>query len=216
MKIGLLADAHANVFGLAAALEALRRADATELIFAGDAVGYYPFVNETIDALRAAGVHAVKGNHDAMLAGELPVTAELRVQYALDHAERVIRPDNLQWLIGLPEWLELSFDGIRFSVFHGSPWQPLTEYVYPDHDRFERFESLLPGVVVLGHTHRPLHRVIGPVTVVNPGSCGQPRDGLPGASFSVVDTESGDILLERAAYDARPLETATAKVRNRR
>lgn len=207
MKVGLVADAHGNAFGLAAALEGLKLAGAHEILFAGDVVGYHPFVNETIALLRDSSARVVKGNHEAMLLGEIAGDAERLVVYGLDYAQRVITADNLEWLRGLPESLQLTLDGVQFAVYHGSPWAPLTEYVYPDHESFGRFQTMKPGIVVLGHTHRPLHHVVGGVTVVNPGSCGLPRDGVPGAAYAVVDTGTGDIVQERVSYDDRMLDT---------
>lgn len=206
MKVGLVADAHGNVFGLAAALEQLELAGVHEILFAGDVVGYHPFVNETIAALRDSPARAVKGNHEAMLLGDIAADAERLAVYGLDHAQRVITADNLEWLRGLPESLQLTLDGVLFSVYHGSPWAPLTEYVYPDHEGFDRFQAMPPGIVVLGHTHRPLHHVVGGVTIVNPGSCGLPRDGVSGAAYAMVDTETGDIVQERVSYDDRMLD----------
>ncbi|MHB8693424.1 MAG: metallophosphoesterase family protein [Solirubrobacteraceae bacterium] len=207
MIVGLISDAHANVFGLEAALGGLHEGGATEILFAGDAVGYHRFVNETIDILRDRGVRAIKGNHDAMLLGELEVAAERRTQYLLDYAARVIRPDNLEWLRSLPESLGLTLGGLPVSVYHGSPWAPLTEYVYPDHEAFERFAELSPGLVVLGHTHRPFTRAVGDVMIVNPGSCGLPRDGIRGASYALLDTRTAQVAHERILYDDQLLDS---------
>jgi len=206
VKVGLLSDPHANVLGLRAALAAIRAAGAAEVICAGDAVGYHTSVNETIEELRGSGAHVVLGNHDAMLLGKLAVSDELRARYGLDHAARVITAENLDWLGALPESLELRLDGVAFAVYHGSPWAPLTEYVYPDDRELARFTMLDTDVVVLGHTHRPLHRQVGDVIVVNPGSCGLPRDEPTGAPFAVLDTRTRAVTLARASYDEGAVE----------
>jgi hypothetical protein len=39
------------------------------------------------------------------------------------------------------------------------------------------------------------------VTVVNPGSCGQPRDYNPGACYAILDTQNRRIYFHRVAYD---------------
>lgn len=201
MKVGLLADPHANAAGLAAALDALRRADVETIVCAGDAVGYHTAVNETIAALRSSVEHVVLGNHDAMLIGRLPVDDEHRALYGLDYAASVIAPEALSWLEGLPTTLELELDGCSVAVFHGSPWHPLTEYVYPDSPDFERFAAVDADVVVLGHTHHPMVREVAQRVVVNPGSCGLPRDGRGGAPYAVLDTRTREIASHRASYD---------------
>jgi putative phosphoesterase len=206
LKVGLLSDPHANVLGLRAALAAIRDAGAEEIVCAGDAVGYYTSVNETIEELRRSGAHVVLGNHDAMLLGKLPASDALRTRYGLEHAAGVITADNLKWLGALPESLELRLGGVAFAVYHGSPWAPLVEYVYPDDRKLARFAVLDADVVVLGHTHRPLLRQVGDVTVVNPGSCGLPRDKPTGAPFAIVDTDTRAVVLARASYDEGAVE----------
>ena len=47
-------------------------------------------------------------------------------------------------------------------------------------------------IVILGHTHCRMKRNVGDTLVINPGSVGQPRDGL-GFSYAEIDTESMDV-----------------------
>jgi putative phosphoesterase len=206
VKVGIVSDPHANVLGLQAALEAIREAGADTIICAGDVVGYYTRVNETIDELRACGAHVTLGNHEAMLLGKLDVSEAIRADFGLDYAVRVITPENLAWIDSLPESLELAFDEATFSVFHGSPWSPLTEYVYPDHQHFDRFADLKADFVILGHTHWPLLRQAGDVIIVNAGSCGLPRDEPTGAPFGIIDTRTRQVTLARAEYDESAVE----------
>jgi putative phosphoesterase len=200
VRIGLISDPHANAAGLRAALDALDAAGAETVVSAGDAVGYHTAVNETIDELRARVEHVVLGNHDAMLLGRLPVDEVQRARYGLDYASAVITPENRAWLSSLPETLTLEMEGCTIAVFHGSPWSPLTEYVYPDAD-FARFAAVSPDVVVLGHTHHQLLRDAGTVRVVNPGSCGLPRDVRHGAAYALLDTRGAAVRLERVEFD---------------
>ena len=41
----------------------------------------------------------------------------------------------------------------------------------------------------MGHTHIPLIRRVGDILVLNPGSCGQPRDYNPMPSYAVVELQ---------------------------
>lgn len=199
----MISDPHGNVYGLRAALDAIKTHGVVEVLCAGDIVGYYPFVNETIDLVRAEQIPCVMGNHDAILAKKLLVSDKKRREYALDYAASIITPDNLEWLRNLPESLRRTVDHVGIEIYHGSPWQPLTEYIYPDDADFERFRQIPADFVVLGHTHWPFSKQIGDVAVVNPGSCGQPRDYQPGACFALLDTCSRQISLHRSQYDAR-------------
>jgi diadenosine tetraphosphatase ApaH/serine/threonine PP2A family protein phosphatase len=37
--------------------------------------------------------------------------------------------------------------------------------------------------------------------IINPGSVGQPRDGLPTASYAIYDSDAGTVTHQRATYD---------------
>lgn len=92
-------------------------------------------------------------------------------------------------------------------MVHATPPDPLYDYrLTPDApDRL--FTAALAGFsadfVVMGHTHLPFVRKHNRMTVVNPGSVGQPLDGDPRAAYAIW--EDGEITLHRAAYDQRDL-----------
>ncbi len=205
MLLGIISDVHANKYGLKAVLDALQQHQVDAIICAGDIVGYYPFVNETISLLKENHVSCILGNHDAMLIGALDFSPQQQHQYKLDLTAAVIEPSNLEWVKNLPISLHLELENRRIEIYHGSPWEPLIEYIYPDYAHFELFKEMSTDFVVLGHTHRPLLRHIDNVTVINPGSCGQPRDGLPGASYAILNMTNGALELKRAEYDVSRL-----------
>lgn len=217
MRIGVLSDAHANLAGLEAALAAMGRVD--RLLFAGDFVGYYFDAAAVVGRLRDSGAECVLGNHDAYLLAHLGVREDLavnareaaayRARYGpgLERAGAELSREDVEWLASLPTSRRLRLDRLEVLLVHGSPWRPLDEYVYPDHPGFERFRGLEPDLVVMGHTHHPLHRREGAVTLLNPGSCGQPRDRDPRASFAVLEVDGVDVevRIERTPWDREPL-----------
>lgn len=200
MRIGIIADIHGNSLGLAAVLADLEQQRIDCIFFAGDFVGYYPYVNEVFELLRSRSVTCILGNHDSYLLGKLPVTEERRRAYNLDYVDSVIRDDNRAWLAELPTERRFELDGLRWYQCHGSPWA-VEEYIYPNYNAFERFASVEADVVVMGHTHIPLVRWVGRVLLVNPGSCGQPRDYNPLAAYALVDTGTPSAEIRRVAYD---------------
>ena len=209
MRIGLLADVHGNIHGLNACFDELARAKVDKLFCAGDVIGYYPFVNEVIDALKGKDVVTIKGNHEAYFLGEIPVTQERYQQYSLDWVEKNISVENREFIAQLPESHQIVIDGLKLIMFHGSPWS-LEDYVYPNYEFFDRFLGFDADFIVLGQTHIPMLRRVGSVTIVNPGSCGQPRDYNPLASCAVLDTETGEVDFRRTVYD---VEAVCEKVR---
>lgn len=205
MKIALLADAHANCIALDAVLKDAASRNIDHIIFAGDAVGYYPYTNEVCNILREKADWCVKGNHDAFVTGGLPVSEDKKKAYALDYTLSEISAENMDWLKNLPEFLDMELSGKIFKIFHGSPWNYLEEYIYPDYPFFNRFDSIGADFVILGHTHHPMLHLTGDKFIINPGSCGQPRDYNPMASYSTLDIESGQIEFYRVSYDRQKI-----------
>ena len=204
MRLGILSDPHGNSLGLIAALRALEGSRVDRLLCAGDIVGYYPFVNETIDTLIAAGVECIAGNHDLYLRGDRPTTRERWKAYQLDYVDEVITHENRQWLAALPLQLDIEVGRTRITMCHGSPWSP-EEYIYPDATDLERFGAVNVDVIIMGHTHIPMVRRLEvgqrEVLLFNPGSCGQPRDYVPLASYGLLDTDTQEARIERVPYD---------------
>ena len=92
-------------------------------------------------------------------------------------------------------------DNQCIAGFHASPWSFLEEYIYPDYPYFDRFESLPWDYVLLGHTHYPLIKKVGRVTIINPGSCGQPRQGNYRANAAILDSLTGNVKFLNLDYD---------------
>ncbi len=198
MKIGLIADPHANVYGTKAVLAQLQ--DCPVLLCAGDLTGYFSFVNETVELLRSNRALCVRGNHDQFLFDPSP-PADPTLAKSAAFTREAIRPEVLAFLNGLPNQFALVWDGLKILVCHGSPWDLLNEYVYPDRASFNKFLTVDADVIVLGHTHRPMVKRVGNKLIINPGSCGQPRDGTLAASGAILDTHSLEVKFLQIPFD---------------
>lgn len=199
MKIGIISDIHSNAYALRNVLRMLEGMDL--ILCAGDITGYYPFVNEVFEELKGYNVILIKGNHDAYLCGDKIKdlsSIELKsFEYTKNHITKV----NLDKLRNAPVQQELSIDEFKVVMFHGSPWDKLEEYIYPDYPEFDRFKEIDADVIILGHTHYPMIKQISEKLIINPGSCGQPRDYDPRASFAVLNTLTKEVRIERVQYD---------------
>ena len=201
MILGFVSDAHGNPEGLEGCLRALEREGATRVHFLGDAVGYLPEENAVLDLLRTSGAICIRGNHEAMLLGEIPVREGRGTAYRLEEAAARLKPEHRKWIAGWPARLELVVEGVRLLLVHGSPADPLEGYVYPDTDLAPLLD--LPfDVALMGHTHRPFIATTGSLTVVNPGSCGMPRDVGNLASCATYDTVTRAAGILRIPFDA--------------
>ena len=184
MKIGLVSDIHADPRALRRVLEDMPSVD--RVLCAGDAISEYRFCAETADLLLRAGVQCIQGNHEVVLFGGANphYLTKCRAQFA---------PELLALLATAPASLEFEHAGTTVLMVHASPWQPFNEYILPNSPQLPPFATLPYDFVILGHTHIPMLRRVEGVTVINPGSCSQPRDQEPHGSYAVLDLENREV-----------------------
>jgi len=208
MRILIFSDLHANLEALAALHAVEKPPDA--LFFLGDVVGYGPDPAACLGWVRAHVTHAVRGDHDHATAngGDFASPPEyLDLAHATrEHTLRQLKPDALAYLRALPTTLQVELGGARFFLAHGSPREPLArafDFVTAPEDAVRaELEGIVADVILLGHTHVPGLRRIGKAHIVNPGSLGQPRHGLPSATYAVWD--DGHLQIHHIDYDPKP------------
>ncbi len=203
MKIGFLSDAHGNIAGMSRCLDYIHK-HAASAVFLGDAVGYMPDAAEVISCLISESIPSLMGNHDAMLLGLLRLDPVRDVVYRIEQSRPLLRPDHRSWLGRNLPFLEMTVGKKRILCVHGSPWNPLSGYVYPDSD-FKPFQDLTYDAVFMGHTHRPFIRRMNGKLVVNVGSCGLPRDEGSLASCALYDSETNDCEIIRIGFGMKHL-----------
>jgi predicted phosphodiesterase len=210
MRIAVVSDVHGNLPALEAVLADMGSVDT--LVCCGDLVGYYPDVAEVVDRLRALGVRSVRGNHELMAIGALPVPVERTGYYRIDWTRATLAREQLAWLASLPASLELCDGGLAIEVRHASPWDEQS-YVYPDSLALASIALPAGRWLLLGHTHHPMSVRVGGGTVANPGSVGQPRDWDPRAAYAVLDTGTGRWEQRRVRYDHRAYQRRLERMR---
>jgi putative phosphoesterase len=205
MKISFFSDIHGNLEALKAFLSQREVEESDKLVFLGDIVGYGANPNEVIEEVKRLEPIVIMGNHDyATITGDVtwfnPSAAE-----AIRWTKKEIEEENIDYLKELPEKFLGEFDDLKMALFHGSPSNPIWEYVYPqkNHWLFKHYlEELDTDLIALGHTHVPYEVVVRETgTVFNPGGLGQPRDGDPRASYAILDTLTRRIDFHRIEYD---------------
>lgn len=205
MKLAVLADIHGNYSALKAIMEDMPSVDA--LIAAGDIVGYYPFFEECVAALKEAGFISIRGNHEAFLAGLIDYENDFFKWYRKLFDNEASAGTRV-WLENLPFSLSMDIPHGLLKVYHGSP-RSVREYIYEDdapHYPFYRFEG---DIIVLGHTHLSMDMVVGDKRVINPGAAGQPRRGIKGASYLLYNSSEPDPFeIRNVNYDSSELVTA--------
>jgi diadenosine tetraphosphatase ApaH/serine/threonine PP2A family protein phosphatase len=190
----------------------------------GDVVGYGPDPNGVVRRLRDLGAIGVRGNHDAAAIGGAEIEwFNPDARRAMEWTRDVLARDAREWLEGLPE--RRTEAGVE--LVHGSPRQPIWEYVTTSAVARASIDRLATPLGLHGHTHVPvawleddggvqlLRRedgdrldLDGRRALVNPGSVGQPRDGDPRASFLVLDPDAGRMEWRRTPYDIDAVQVA--------
>jgi predicted phosphodiesterase len=230
MRIGLLADIHANREAFEAVLATLARQGVDQFALLGDLVGYGPdpaWCVERAARLFEAGAIGILGNHDAAIEGsdeDMNRHAREAIGWTrsrLDASHRAVLR-NLQ-----VNHREKDVLFVHASVCHPTDWAYVT-----DAQRAEQsLRATDARVTLVGHVHQAhLWRLVssGIATGHQPfpdleiplaasqrwlaviGSVGQSRDGKPGAAYGLLDLQARTLLFGRVDYDHY---TAARKVR---
>jgi diadenosine tetraphosphatase ApaH/serine/threonine PP2A family protein phosphatase len=222
MRIAVLSDIHANLPALDAVLTDAGAVDG--IWHLGDVVGYGPDPDGVIDRLRAAGAQGVRGNHDAAAIGGSEIDwFNPDARRAMEWTRKAISSASVDWLGDLP--VRRRLEGC--DLVHGSPRQPLWEYVTSASLARDNIDLLQEPIGLHGHTHIPVAwvedgteieglsprdgaklQLEGRRALVNPGSVGQARDGDPRASYLVLDPQAGSMTWHRVAYDIESVQAA--------
>ena len=216
MRILLISDIHANTVALKSVLESA--GDVDLIIHAGDIVDYNPWPLEAIEMVQESSMVTVLGNHDRDSATGNPIGYNPAAAVSCKWTHQRLTPEAKRYLLNLPESVSMEIEGIRFFICHGSPRDPVDEYIFPPpytpRSLLEDFlRKTQAQVLILGHTHVPLIQKFEEGYVINPGGCGQPRDGDPRASYVVLNVEDGKVELEyrRVSYDVDRVSKAILK-----
>jgi len=230
----IISDIHGNADALEAVLADIEKQGAEQIICLGDLIGYGPEPKRCIDLAMDFDI-VLMGNHEQALMVQIEgwnfnVKARsslkwTRSQLDLFSDDREGNAKRWDFLGSLEERYEE--DGTLFV--HGSPREPVTEYIYPRDirrpDKLADIFSMMEHICFVGHTHvagiwtddivyltldevNYRYRFTGKKTIVNVGSVGQPRDGDIQACY--VLQEDDCIWFRRVRY---PLERTITKIR---
>jgi diadenosine tetraphosphatase ApaH/serine/threonine PP2A family protein phosphatase len=209
-------------------LAEIERSNADAVWCLGDLVGYGAQPDQCVARVAETCEICLVGNHDLVVLGQLDIAtfSEGAAAAARWTAER-IAPEAVDFLSGL----EAQRPDGEVGLFHGSPADPVWEYLLSNDRADVSMDLMRPRVGLIGHSHVALcfrrpggGRATGEVSpdgtsadlsegewLLNPGAVGQPRDGDPRAAWMLLDTGRWEATWHRVEY---PIDAAAVAIRD--
>ena len=226
MRVAVLSDVHSNLRALEAVLAEIDAGGFDEIWFLGDLVGYGPKPNECAALLQERAAICLAGNHDLVVLGKIEIDAFAGEAAAAARWTQTVLDDTARSFL---DTLQPQAVAPGVELFHGSPRDPVWDYVLSD----ERCGDRVRADRGAARARRPQPRrararrcghelrgepapagtrleLGGLRRLLNPGSVGQPRDGDPRAAWLEVDFGTGRATFRRTDY---PVERTQAEMR---
>ncbi len=202
MKIAFISDLHSNLEASISVLNDINSKGIENVYCLGDLVGYGPNPNEVVQLIRERNITSIMGNYDDAVAYDKTSCGcsynpgrENRVgDDSLNWTITNLSNSNKQFLRSLPKALTLKIEELNILMVHGSPKNPLFEYLKPDmnnNDLKEALNNVSADVIVCGHTHKIMGKHLANKSILNPGSVGRTKDGKPLATYLILDVNDG-------------------------
>jgi diadenosine tetraphosphatase ApaH/serine/threonine PP2A family protein phosphatase len=233
MLIALLADVHANRQAFSACLDHAARQGVERHVLLGDFVGYGAdpaWCVAKATELVAAGALAVLGNHDAAV-NNPTLRMHDDAMSVIEWTRGELGAEERRFLAGL-RYTQADSDRLYVHADASAPDRWI--YVLTVEEASRSLRATQAQITFCGHTHKPAvfsitalakMTAFSPVTdVAIPlhglrrwqivlGSAGQPRDGIPAASYAIFDTDKEEITFQRVPYDIQGAAEAIRKAR---
>jgi predicted phosphodiesterase len=229
MRVAVISDIHANLHAVEAVLAALENARPDAIWNLGDTVGYGPRPNECCAVARSSASLSLVGNHDLAVLGGGDVAIEdfnFEAAAAATWTRETLSDESREFL----QALHASASAEEAELYHGSPRDPVWEYVLTIEAARASLEMTRAALVLVGHSHVPLAlrlrdgEISGGLApagtevdlssgrwLLNPGSVGQPRDGDWRAAFCLLDLAQRSASFVRVEY---PVGETQAEMRD--
>lgn len=220
MRLLILSDIHGNQAAFQAVLKYIENTypiDSCALL--GDVIDYGMHSNEVVQMLRNLKLPLVcniSGNHENSIMNEDYANfSSERGRQCARYTRSILNDQSWDYIrnvmtdSGMTEFI---VDGKKCLAVHGSLENIYWKSIEFDQDisGYKRYDYVFSGHSHLPHfieifyeTNDPLRRNKKKTVFINPGSVGQPRNQNPMAQFAVLDTQTGEVLMAKTAYDIK-------------
>jgi predicted phosphodiesterase len=217
VKVAVVSDIHANWHALEAVVGDFDTQQPDEVWCLGDLVGYGPQPNRCTSEVAGRADFCLAGNHDLGVLGRADLGAFSPDAAAVARwTQAVLEDDQREFLSSL----EPKGERNGIEMFHGSPHDPVWEYVLSEGAARRTFDLTTSDLVLVGHSHVPIAlrleegvvagglakggselELSGGRWLINPGAVGQPRDGDARAAYLLIDFDERRAHFRRVPYD---------------
>jgi diadenosine tetraphosphatase ApaH/serine/threonine PP2A family protein phosphatase len=229
LRVAAISDIHGNLYALEAVLDAVDR-DGPDVVWSlGDVVGYGPRPNPCCRLVAERARIGLAGNHDLGVLGVIDLEEfSFDAAFSARWTRSVLSEESRTYLEGLPSQAKAQ----GAELFHGSPNDPVWDYVLTMEGALDALRRTEAAVVLVGHSHAALaiglngsnlEGGLAPADteidlsskrwLLNPGSVGQPRDGDPRAAYLLLDFDTRQAVFRRVPY---AVERTQAEIRERK
>lgn len=204
-----IADVHANCPAFEAVIADAGQCD--EILFLGDIVGYGPHPSACVNLLQKIGARVVRGNHDSAVLA-IGQRSGRRTDFVDWNEWTYDQLDPLQrsYVTAMPPEFITDCCGKHAKGMHHPAGAPYLHPDMPDSVLGQYVRPVAGTVLLCGHSHRKIDRVIGEGRFVCLPAVGQPRNGDPRAGYAIE--ERGRLDFKFVEYDVERTADDTAKI----
>ena len=159
MRVAVLSDVHSNLRALEAVLAEIDAGGFDEIWFLGDLVGYGPKPNECAALLQERAAICLAGNHDLVVLGKIEIDAFAGEAAAAARWTQTVLDDTARSFL---DTLQPQAVAPGVELFHGSPRDPVWDYVLSDGAAAIAFVLTEAPLLLVGHSHVALELSSGP------------------------------------------------------
>jgi predicted phosphodiesterase len=227
MICALISDIHSNKEALDSVLSRIDGLGVDTIFCLGDLVGYNADPEYCVRTVMSRSAQVIRGNHDKAVGGLFNLNwFNAQARAAALWTRSKVDAETLEAVRRLPEGPLQTGNG-TILLCHGTPYDEDAYLIDAQsvEESYRCLQSKYPKVrfCLLGHTHVPVlvarksdsakpqvmksHETVEleptAVYLINPGSVGQPRDGIALASFGILDTDRMLYSNIRARYNVQ-------------
>ncbi|WHY71033.1 metallophosphoesterase family protein [Fictibacillus enclensis] len=210
MKMAFISDIHGNAVALETVLRDIKEKSIDQVFVLGDLCFRGPEPKRSLELVQALNTKVIKGNADEWVVrgiseGEVPPHVKNMMDKERLWCYEQLSAEDINFLQELPSDIMFNNGQLSVHAFHATP-DSLFEVVTPAENEPVLTEKMMKEnaeLFVYGHIHKAYVKYLAGKCLANTGSVGLPFDGVPRASYFLLETNdfSYQTSIVRVSYD---------------